>query len=69
MTSLAAILDSPFSIMDHHISQFHTGTPPDYFSKQIEAIDMLTADDIIRLSRKYLNTDDMLISVARPVAR
>lgn len=69
MTSLAAILDSPFSIMDHHISQFHTGTPPDYFSRQVEAINMLTADDIIRLSRKYLNPDDMLISVARPVAR
>lgn len=68
MTSLAAILDTPFSIMDHHISQFHTGTPPDYFSKQVEAINNLTSADITRLARKHIDIGKMLITVARPAA-
>lgn len=66
MTSLAAILDTPFSIMDHHISQYHNGTPPDYFAKQVEAINSLTACRIMELSRQYLNPDKMLISIAGP---
>lgn len=66
MTSLAAILDSPFSIMDHHISHFHNGTPKDYLEKQIVAIKSLTKDDVLELSRKYLNEDKLLISIAKP---
>lgn len=68
MTSLAAILDTPFSIMDMYISQFHTGTPKDYFEKQVQAIKSLTADDILELSQKYLDADNLLISIARPAA-
>lgn len=68
MTSLAAILDTPFSIMDHHISQFHTGTPQDYFEKQLDAINSLTPNVITELSRKYLDIDSLLISIARPSA-
>ena len=66
MTSLAAILDSPFSIMDHHRSHFHNGTPKDYLEKQIAAIKSLTKDDVLELSRKYLNEDKLLISIAKP---
>ena len=66
MTSLAAILDSPFSIMDHHISHFHNGTPKDYLEKQIAAIKSLTKDDVLELSCKYLNEDKLLISIAKP---
>ena len=68
MTSLAAILDTPFSIMDHHISHFHTGTPPNYFEKQIEAVNSLTSTEIMRLAKQYFKMDDMLVSVARPAA-
>ena len=67
MTSLAAILDTPFSIMDHHISHFHTGTPPNYFEKQIEAINALTSTEIMRLAKQYFKMDDMLVSIARPM--
>lgn len=66
MTSLAAILDSPFSIMDHHISHFHNGTPKDYLERQIAAIKSLTKNDVLVLSRKYLNEDKLLISIAKP---
>lgn len=69
MTSLAAILDTPFSIMDFHISQFHTGTPANYFEKQIEAIDSLTTDDVKRLADNYFNIGNLLVSIARPTAR
>lgn len=68
MTSLAAILDSPFSIMDHHISHYHNGTPENYFEKQIEAINSLTAEDIMNLSRKYFVVEKLLISIAKPIA-
>lgn len=69
MTSLAAILDTPFSIMDHYLSHFHTGTPPDYFNRQAEAIKSLSAARIMELARKYLDPDNMIISIARPAAR
>ncbi len=66
MTSLAATLDTPFSIMDLHISQFHTGTPENYFEKQLEVINSLSAPQILELSQKYLDIDRLLISIARP---
>lgn len=66
MTSLAATLDTPFSIMDLHISQFHTGTPENYFEKQLEVINSLSTPQILELSQKYLDIDRLLISIARP---
>lgn len=66
MTSLAAMLDTPFQIMDYYISQLHNGTPPDYFADQVKAINSLTAEQIMALSRKYLDTGKMLVSIAGP---
>lgn len=66
MTSLAAILDTPFSIMDHHISHYHNATPTDYFARQVAAINALDATAIMELARKYLDPERMLISIARP---
>ncbi|MBD5258306.1 MAG: insulinase family protein [Barnesiella sp.] len=68
MSSLAAILDTPFSIMDHHISHFHTGTPDDYFNRQLEAIKSLSSNQIMELAQKYLDPQRMIISIARPTA-
>lgn len=68
MSSLAAILDSPFSIMDHHISHFHNATPKDYLEKQIVAVNSLTKEKILELSRKHFNEDKLLISIAKPAA-
>lgn len=69
MTSLAAILDTPFTIMDHHISHFHTGTPPDYFDMQIKAINNLTVNNIQHLAQKYFRCEDILTSIACPAAQ
>lgn len=66
MTSLAAMLDTPFQIMDYYISQFYNGTPPNYFADQVAAINALTAEQIMELSRKYLDIDRMLVSIAGP---
>lgn len=66
MTSLAAMLDTPFQIMDYYISQLHNDTPPDYFADQVKAINSLTAEQIVTLSRKYLDTGKMLVSIAGP---
>lgn len=69
MTSLAATLDTPFSIMDHHISHFHTGTPANYFDQQVKAINSLTVKEIQRLARQYFRCDEILTSIARPAAQ
>lgn len=69
MTSLAAILDGPFSIMDYHISHYHNDTPENYFSKQIDAINSLTTIEIMELAKKYFIMENLLISIAKPASK
>ncbi len=64
MTSLAATLDSPFSIMDYYINLRHYAMPADYFMKQQTAIRELSADTIMKMARKYYNLDNLYTSVA-----
>lgn len=66
MTSLAATLDTPFSIMDQHITYMHNDAPVDYFAKQVEAIKALSSEQIADLAQKYLDPDKLLISIAGP---
>lgn len=68
MTALAATLDSPFNIMDHHITHFHAATPERYFEKQLHAINSLTAHQIQDLMARHLPVDKLLISIAKPKA-
>lgn len=64
MTSLAAMLDTPFTIMDYYINQRHYGTPANYFSLQQDAIIELTPAIIKEMAYKYLDIDNLYISIA-----
>lgn len=66
MTSLAATLDTSFSIMDQHITYMHNDAPEGYFAKQVDAIKALSPEQIADLAQKYLDPDKLLISIAGP---
>lgn len=66
MSSLAATLDSPFSVMDHHINHLHSATPTNYFELQQKAISELTPDRISDVLAKHLDMSEMKISIAGP---
>ena len=62
--SLLSTLNTPFNIMDYYILQRHVLTPPDYFSRQQEALMRATPESIRDTARKYLTGRRRLISVA-----
>lgn len=64
MTQIAGTLDSPFSIMDYYENQRHVLTPPDYFLAMQQSLNNLTSHRIAELAHKYLNTDELRISIA-----
>lgn len=64
MTSLAAILDSPFSIMDYYENMRVVPTPPDYFERQLKAINALTPQRIAALAEKYMLLDELRVAIA-----
>lgn len=66
MSSLASTLDSPFSIMDHHINHIHVATPENYFELQQKAITQLTPERISEVVAKHLDLSKMKISIAGP---
>ncbi len=59
-TSLAAQLDSAFSIAQYHIMHRTIGTPDDYFEAQQRALAELTPAKISEISRKYLDPDRLI---------
>lgn len=64
MTQIAGTLDSPFSIMDYYENVRHVLTPPDYFLTMQQCLNNLTSERISELAKKYLNTDELRISIA-----
>lgn len=64
MTQVAAILDSPFSIMDYYENIRHVLTPHDYFEKMQHSIQNLSSERISELAQKYLSTENLRISIA-----
>lgn len=63
-TTLLSLLDTPFNIMDYYISQRHLATPPDYFTRQQQALKRLTPESIMDIASKYLLDKPRLISTA-----
>lgn len=63
MSTLASVLDTPFSIIDHHISNYHLQIAPDYFDAQLKAISNLTADTLCRVSREHIDAEKMAITI------
>lgn len=64
MTQVAGTLDSPFSIMDYYENMRHVLTPSDYFFAIQQSLNNLSSKRISELAKKYLNTDELRISIA-----
>lgn len=64
LSSQAAILDSPFSIIDYHISRLTASIPDGYFEKKLQAITQLTPETISRVAAKYFKPDELRTAIA-----
>lgn len=64
MTQVAGILDSPFSIMDYYENIRHVLTSEDYFENMQKSINNLTSEKIAMLASKYLDVNELRISIA-----
>lgn len=64
LSSQAAILDSPFSIIDYHITAAVTGIPDGYFENKLKAIAGLSPEIIARVAAKYLDPQQIRTAVA-----
>lgn len=64
LSSQAAILDSPFSIIDYHISRLTASIPDGYFEEKLNAITQLTPETISRVAAKYFKPDELRTAIA-----
>lgn len=64
LTSLAAVLDTPMQRMDFLQSSIIADTPADYYARQIQSVNALSADTLAETARRYFNTESAVISIA-----
>lgn len=55
LNSLAAITDSPFSVMDYYITALVVGTGLDYFDRQLHVLRNLTSDRLRDTFSRHIN--------------
>lgn len=65
LSSLAANLDSPFSMLDYAVLHETIGTPADYFERMRDAILSATPDSLSRVFTSHIDPADSIIAVAR----
>jgi len=63
-STLISILDSPFTIMDHHITMHTSGIPSSYFADKLKWINRITPDIIAETAAKYLTPRLMRTAIA-----
>lgn len=63
-TGIAAILDSPFSVLNYLTGHRTNGTPADYFDRQQRAVSQLSADTIADAARRYLDPAGLMVAIA-----
>ena len=66
MSSLAATLDSPFSIMDYHATIDRMDCGKDYFSRQQTNLDQLTPAGISEMLYRHIDPSKAIITIAGP---
>lgn len=64
ISSQAAVLDSPFSIIDYHVTSLLAGIPPGYFEQKLKAIASLTPDDIAHTASIYFCPEEIRTAIA-----
>lgn len=63
-SDLASTLDSPMTVMDYYELRRSVGIPEDYFYARQATVDNITKETICDLSRRYLDPDQLRISIA-----
>lgn len=66
---LASTLDTPFSIMDYHISRLVADIPAGYFEMQQSVLASLTPDTIAEMASLYLDPEAMRIAIVGAEAK
>lgn len=64
LSSLATILDTPFSRMDYTQTHVFANTPDDYFEQQERLARTLTPETLADMARKYFDRSRMIIATA-----
>ena len=64
LSDLAKSLDTPFSIASTIANRWLHGTYPEYFNRQVEAINNVTPDDLIETARRYYTDDNTFLAIA-----
>lgn len=64
MSSQAAVLDSPLSVISHYSTAILSGLPDGYFEAKQRAIESLTSDTVAEMALKYLQPENMRIAIA-----
>ena len=60
----AAVLDSPFSIIDQHVTSMVASIPEGYFENKLKAIATLTPDALAQTARKYMRPEEIRTAIA-----
>ncbi len=63
-STLATTLDSPFTQAEYYSTCLNLNIPTDYFDRQQDALESLSADGITEISRRYLAPDQARIAIA-----
>lgn len=63
-SDLASTLDSPMTVMDYYELRRSVGIPDDYFYARKTTVDTLTPERVCDLARKYLDPEQLRISIA-----
>lgn len=63
-STLASQLDTPFSVMDYHMTRLTIGAPEGYFDNQLKVLSVATPESLAEISRRYLNPDNLYFAVA-----
>lgn len=64
MSTLAKILDTPFSRAEYASNVFTNGFSPDYYNAQVHTIRTITPSILQEMAVSYLNPDDMIVTIA-----
>lgn len=64
MSSLASILDSPFSILDYNTTIRRIGVTPDYFTRQVETLKSLTPEAVTAVLSRHIDINKSVVTIA-----
>lgn len=64
LSSQAAVLDTPLSVVNHYATAILSGLPDGYFEAKQQALEALTSDTIAEMAQKYLQPENLRIAIA-----